>query len=261
MSATVHDIQSAGRMSEAEYERERQRLRDLYGDNSKEAAAKRDQAMAILFDASRWTLDELAKKEAKSERWIYYRVQFGQFLNFCTTVQNIANVPADLTEWKFRKHWERTDKNPNDRARFMAVHRLIEAEAAVGSEVRVRHPSRPRIGQPLVDQFADGSWHALETIAKFLDADEDHVTSTLNNMAGGGTYGVEKVESRPYKTSHQYRIFRASRAVCAAEIHTKLDPLITGLEAEGKKNMATMSPGTVAMLAARIRRLVNEWTG
>jgi hypothetical protein len=44
------------------------------------------------------------------------------------------------------------------------------------------------------------------------------------------------------------------------EIRLKLGPLIKGLVAEGKKNMATMSPGTVAMLAARIERQLDEWS-
>jgi predicted nucleic acid-binding Zn-ribbon protein len=38
----------------------------------------------------------------------------------------------------------------------------------------------------------------------------------------------------------------------------EMEPLLKGLEAEGKKNMATMSPGTVASLAARLRLLIDS---
>jgi hypothetical protein len=43
------------------------------------------------------------------------------------------------------------------------------------------------------------------------------------------------------------------------ELTTKLRPIVEGLKAEGKKNMATMVPAEVAMLAARLERLLNEW--
>jgi hypothetical protein len=39
-----------GRMAEADYERERARLRGLYGDSRKEAGARYEQALARLFD-------------------------------------------------------------------------------------------------------------------------------------------------------------------------------------------------------------------
>jgi hypothetical protein len=48
---------------------------------------------------------------------------------------------------------------------------------------------------------------------------------------------------------------RTTKAAMIAE----LTPLIEGLEAEGKKNMATMSPLTVAMLAAKLKRLLEKW--
>jgi len=261
MNASIHNFPQAGRMTEAEYERERQHLHALYGENSKEAAAKRDQAMALLFAASGWTQEQLAAKENKNQSWVARRLRFGQFLLFMPAGINPENLPSDLSEWTFRRFWERTDKSPNDRERFMQVYRLIEAEAALReAHVSVRRNNRPKIGQAIVDGFADGAWHALETIAKGLGTDEEHVAATLKTMAALRTYGVEKVEARPYRASQQYRIFRAGRSVAADEIRTKLDPLVKGLEAEGKKNMATMSPGTVAHLAALIRQLVKEWT-
>ena len=45
------------------------------------------------------------------------------------------------------------------------------------------------------------------------------------------------------------------------EMNKKLGPIIDDLKAEGKKNMATMSPGTVARLAALLERQLDEWSG
>ena len=62
-----------------------------------------------------WTQDELAKVEGESKRrYIGYMLKFGAFLAFGTDRAKAKN----LTEWKFRSYWERTDKGDNDRQRF-----------------------------------------------------------------------------------------------------------------------------------------------
>ena len=226
-------------------------LYDLYGDNKKQAAAKSVEALAMFFAKFVWTPQKIAQKEGKSAPWVTYQLCFGRFLNFFTTVNNSENGSLGLTEWKFRKFWEGTEGG--EYARFQAV--LSAMEGAT-----MHRPARPKIGNAIVEHFADGQWHALPTIAKTVgEGDEDHVADTLKTMKDHKTYGVSKVESHPYKATKQFRIFRADKTVSTEEIQTKLDPIITGLEAEGKKNMATMSPGTVARLAALLRRQVQDW--
>jgi hypothetical protein len=58
---------STYRMPEEVYERERTRLREIYGDSSKEAGARFEQELAKLFYRSGWTQEELAKKEYAGE--------------------------------------------------------------------------------------------------------------------------------------------------------------------------------------------------
>ena len=77
------------------------RLRELYGDRSIEAA-KRDQAMAVLFIRSGWTQEKLAEKEGTTQQSIAYRLRFGRFVDFTTTVVNFENLPSNLTERRFR---------------------------------------------------------------------------------------------------------------------------------------------------------------
>jgi hypothetical protein len=50
------------------------------------------------------------------------------------------------------------------------------------------------------------------------------------------------------------------KTISSSELIEKLTPILKGLKAEGTKNMATMSPGTVAYLAAQLGRLLEEWT-
>jgi hypothetical protein len=118
---------------------------------------------------------------------------------------------------------------------------------------------RPKIGAAIVEQFGDGKWHSQATIAKALDTTEDHVATTLETMRKMQTYGA-KSERKRVGTSCSYRIFRKENMISSNELVEKLGPIIKGLKAEGKKNAATMSPGTVAHLAAQLRKLLDEWT-
>jgi hypothetical protein len=104
-------------MTDAEYEAERARLRETYGDSKKEAGVRYEQALAVLFHRSGWTQEKLAKKEGKSPSRIVRLIQFGRFLNLCGARTNPDSLPNNLTETKFRTYWERTDKTQlNERA-------------------------------------------------------------------------------------------------------------------------------------------------
>jgi hypothetical protein len=68
-----------------------------------------------------------------------------------------------------------------------------------------------------------------------------------------------RVEVKKVGKEIHYRIFKQDKTVSVDELTEKLTPIIDGLIAEGKKNMATMVPATVAMLAAKLKRLLDEW--
>jgi hypothetical protein len=128
------------RMSHADYERERSRLRGLYGDSRKEAGARYEQALARLFYTSGWTLNELASKEGKGKSTISRMLIFGRFLGFLEnenqsetdlsqTWDKPEKVPLGLTENYFHGFWDQTEKGSgssggNERVRFLEVIRL-----------------------------------------------------------------------------------------------------------------------------------------
>lgn len=250
--ASVIPFSTATRMSEAEYDAERARLTALYGETSVEAAAKRDQALARLFERSKWTQEQLAAKENKSRQWIVTRLRFGAFLNFATVVAKAESVPNNLTEGRFRSYWSRTDNDGDDRDRFHAVIRMMQSE-------RVTAPRRPKIGNKIREQFADGKWHNLDVIANKLDADVDHVRETLDGISKNQTYDC-RAEKKKVGTGSAYRVFKLDKAISLDEITEKLTPILLGLEAEGKKTMATMAPAAVAILAHKLRTLLKEWS-
>ena len=64
-----------------------------------------------MFVRSGWTQEALAAKEKKSPQWIAQRIRFGRFLSFSTDVENLKNLPKNLSERRFRSYWERTGKS------------------------------------------------------------------------------------------------------------------------------------------------------
>ena len=104
------------RFTEEDYVREREKIRETFGNNAAEAKGLRDQAMAKLFYVSGWTQEEVSKKKGKSRIWITVRLRFGQFLNFVTTVTTCPKPPRNLTEGRFRGYWEQTT-GTNERQR------------------------------------------------------------------------------------------------------------------------------------------------
>ena len=239
----------SGQMTEDEYDRARAKLRNSYGDNSIDATAKRDQATAILFYRSGWTEERLAKKERKSDSWVLSHVRFGRFLNFLTDVREL---PKNLTEPRFRSYWLRADpQKTSERIRFQAVLKFMRSES-------ITAPRRPSIGGSIKERFADGKWHPLDTIVEGVGADEAHVLDTINGMSKNGHFGC-KVERKRVGTHTEFRIFKTDKTISLDELIEKLAPLIKELKAEGKKNMATMSPATVAHLAGKLSNLLDEW--
>jgi len=245
------------RMTDAEYDRQREELRHLYGDSNIEAAAKRDQALADLFRRSHWTQEQLAKKEGKTQQWVANRLRFGRFLNFTTTVVNADILPANLTEGRFRQFWAHTDKmGGNEGQRFAAVLKEIRA-----ANVQTRSPVNTGLSQRIADKFSDGQWHDEEMIRKhFAREDPEAVRGALGALGWPSRQICNVRGERERRGSRTIiRMFKQDRLISLSEIQLKLCPLIEGLKEEGKKNHVTISIGSVARLAALLQRRLDEW--
>jgi len=240
----------SGRITEEEYDRERAKLRNSYGGSSVEMA-KHDQSLAILFSRSGWTEEQLANKEGRTHQWVSCRMRFGRFLNFANSLAE--PLPKNLSAKKFLDIWEQqtVQKERNERIRFQAVLKIMRS----GSITAARRPS---IGEPIKERFADGKWHRPSVIAEKIRTDEAHVLDTINRMSKNGTYGCT-VERKRVGQHIEFRIFKKEKTISLDELIEKLAPIIKELKAEGKKNMATMSPATVAHLAGKLSNLLDEW--
>jgi len=249
--ATVPPV---GRMTPAEYDAARALI-----EPSKAAAGVRwEQALARLFYRSGWTQAELAAHEKASGRSMGQQYAgrllcFGRFLAFSENTPNGVNSESNLSEGRFRSYWERTAEAGHERHRFRAVLELMRAELTLS------RPHTPKgFPKKIVEQFADHKWHALPVIVKHLEADEDEVEASLAGMVKHG-WGGAKTETKRVGTVKHYRIFKNARMVSSTELIEKLAPIALELEAESRKNAATLSLMTVARLAAALQKLLREW--
>jgi hypothetical protein len=245
-----------GRMSPRDFEQERARIRETYGDSSAEAAALRDQALAALFYRSGWTQEQLAKAENKSAFWVSKRLLFGRFLGFLSTDKKLESVPRNLSERRFRSYWEQTDKaEGNERIRFAEVQRLMEETTVV------RQPRRNGLGKRIVAEFGDGGWHRLETIAEHTGETPESLLPLLDNFAARhNSYGVGICERKKVGRKDgtwQFRIVPASgTAVDVGTLNSELEPILKELEYQGEQHRAAYSPSAVLQCAHRIRKLL-----
>src|SRR4029077_11977641 len=97
-----------------------------------------------------------------------------------------------------------------------------------------------------------------KTVAEKAGTNERDVHSVLQTMCWRPQHGAKAERKKIGKEIH-YRIFKQDKSLSVEELTTELRPIVEGLKIEGKKNMATMVPAEVAMLAARLERLLNEW--
>lgn len=254
MAMTASNVVTLGKMTAAQYDAERERIRETYGDKAGEAIGLREQALASLYRRSGWTQEELAEKEKLAASHMAKKLRFGRFLEICSS----GTIPRNLSERRFRSYWERTDKSErNERIRFKAVQELMQ------EEITLRKPRNSTLTKLILDRFADGKRHALATIVAACEAPAEEVENTLGYFGRtNNSYGVV-MEKTPYGTSYKVRLVRPTknRDARTSALLQDLGPIIEQLEAEGKKNMATASPAQVAMLTHKLKAILDKWAG
>ena len=87
---------------------------------------------------------------------------------------------------------------------------------------------------------------------------ERDVHSVLHTMCWRPQHSAKAGRKKVGNEIH-YRIFKQEKTISSDELIEKLAPIIKELKAEGKKNMATMSPASVAHLTGKLSNLLDEW--
>jgi transcriptional regulator with XRE-family HTH domain len=245
------------RMSETELDEALKRVAETYGGNRREAGNRYEQELARAFHRSGWKQEDLAKKVGKSQSSIEQSLRFGRFLDFTATAVNQESVYSSLSENAFRTYWRQTDKREgNDRIRFLAVLKLIEAKADPNAPQPAKAPA-DLAKDIAAGQFADGKWHLLADLATAFDEDSTVVDAALKKISKNKC----KLETKAYGNSFKFRLFKQERPIAIEEIAEKLGPIVKALFVEGKKGPARISGANVTIHASRLQKLLDEWCG
>jgi|SoiMethySBSTD1v2_1073268.scaffolds.fasta_scaffold4475390_2 hypothetical protein len=132
---------------------------------------------------------------------------------------------------------------------------MIRTNATLTSR---KQPISRDVGRAIVAKCRPGKWHPLSEIAAATGASERDVNSVLETMCWRSSYGA-KAEWKKVGKERHYRIFMQQKSVSVDELTEKLTPIIKGLDAEGRKTAVTTIPAEVRMLAAKLKKLLDEW--
>jgi len=248
---------TAKTLTDEQFDLRLQQIDDQAAAMQERVNAFRDQELARLFHQCGWTQQRIADKVGKSQNWVCYQLRFGAFLEFITSGDNSTKPPKNLTERKFRGYYERTTEEKED-LRFADVLKLMEEESYL--ELVPKGRRDPEVSELILDQFADGKWHYLETIVKGVGKPEEAVKTRLRFMRERGTKGVF-CESRKAGRSTQYRIVKGRanpKRIIVDALKQELGPLLDELRCEGKKHVAERSNARIMQLVYDIEKLIDR---
>ena len=134
----------------------------------------------------------------------------------------------------------------------------ISHHAGEGAEQTRRKKLPANTSVTVIQKCKGAKWRSAREVAELTGLSECNVARVMHVIRTTHKHRAN-VESKRFGREIHYRIFKKDKTVSLHELTTKLRPIVEGLKAEGKKNMATMVPAEVAMLAARLERLLNEW--
>jgi transcriptional regulator with XRE-family HTH domain len=172
-------------MEPEKFEAQLKHIKEQYGEGLAHVIAKRDQAIASLFEASGWTQQAIADKVGKDRSYVARQLLFGRFLRDVPNGHNVQ-IPSNLTERRFRSYWEQTTAK-KEQKRFEQVLELMEDDCMTV----VKDKPKPTASQ-IIELFADSNWHTIEEIAKKLEreADDVNLRDVLRKMHSEGRGGA-----------------------------------------------------------------------
>src|SRR5262252_450111 len=241
-------------ITDEEYTKRRETIRATYGDTARERQGLYEQELARLFAESGWTQDQLAYKEKRRPKWIERHLRLGGFLISRPMGRTIKN----LTERRFREYWEATNTSDDETSRFDAIDRMMSDELTLSKD---RSPTKKKsIADAILEQFADGDWHRVETIYKAIVAPPEDIDAVLKQMLTRRTHNTF-CERRKGGKSWSYRLTRGvGQTIDVAILFEKVSPIIRAFYVEGRKHHAELCAATIAKLAHDLKSVIEDLT-
>jgi hypothetical protein len=232
-------------------------IEEQYAGLRESADVYRDQEMARLFGECGWTQEKIAAKLGRRQSRVSQMLCFGRFLDFITS----GDTHANLTERRFREHWNRTSGKEADR--FAQVAHVLEHGIPHGIEAMI---DKPGISAAVVECLQDGKWYTIKQITatveeSLIGVTENQVTGSVRAIRRTPPAG-KKIEAKPIGRMHQYRMVKRKGGGSATpieeatlEIYEQVQPFIEQLRHWGNSSRWEQAPSALLQIAERLERL------
>ena len=237
-------------MTVEEYRTRRAELRQRYGENAKTSSARREQELAQFFVQSGWTQRQLATEEQCSQGHMDKQLRFGRFLN-----SNGIHDPS-LKERAFRALWVSTDVSWTEDKRFDVITQQLQE-----GQKKPQHDRQAvrRVSKQLIEQFADGKWHALRDMTQAVEAESILVRGIMDRMVKEGTFQTFAERKSSGKGWYSYRMVKGGKK--------KIDLTAFQADSEGivdemwkycTGHQVHFDQTTMRLLVAKLRQMIDK---
>lgn len=244
-------------MTVEEFQQEKARLVALYGEAPREASGKRAQALAILYAQSEWTQRELATQEGISQTRTFQQLVFGRFLLFLITQ---GNQLPHLNEKQFRPLWTSTDKTQTEAERFTEIQAMLQQGQHKPRTGADRQAVR-RVSIQLIEQFADGKWHALRDMTQAVEAESILVRGIMDRMVKEGTFQTFAERKSSGKGWYSYRMVKGGKKKIDLQVfQTEIAPVMQEMESLINDHHIHFSQAAMKMAFTQFRKVIDNLT-
>jgi hypothetical protein len=255
-------------MADHDFDVRLQQIQEGYAARRDGAEAYRDQELARLFEKCGWPQEKIAKRMGKKQQWVSYRLIFARFLQFTTDRCKTPFATENLTEWRFRTCWGKTDRKASERERFAAV-AVALAAPVLPSPRYMNLVKKPGIRPAIVGLLKDRQRRSVADMAVALDGQFPGITTKQVTHAVGDLQKRPPkgfaVEARHVGQSHKYRLTQRTGAGAppvspdeAGMTISEVIPLIQEAQAELKKSTAALSISFLMERLAKAERALSR---
>jgi hypothetical protein len=244
-------------MTVEEFQQEKAKLVALYGEAPREASGRRAQAFARLYVASELGERALAEIEGVSKTRVHQLLVFGKFL---TAVVTQGDQIPSMHEKQFRNLWDATEATHTEAERFKEIQQRLRQ----GHDKPRTGPDRQavrRLSKQLIEQFADGKWHALRDMTEAVEADSIMIRGIMDRMVKDGTFQTFAERKSSGKGWYSYRMVKGGKKKIDLQVfQTEITPTLEEMETLINGHAIHFSQAAMKMAFTQFRKVIDTLT-
>ena len=165
-----------------------------------------------------------------------------------------------MHEKPFRLLWERTDKTHTEAERFTEIQQRLRQ----GHDRPRSGPDRQavrRVSKQLIEQFADGKWHALRDMTQTVEADSLMIRGIMDRMVKEGTFQTFAERKSSGNGWYSYRMVKGGKKKIDLQVfQTEIAPTMEEMERLVNDHHIHFSQAAMKMAVTKLRKVIDTLT-